>query len=572
MFVKHKLTQIPKDIKKETIIITFFGVITSVGFDALSFFLQLGKNQITAGNIIAGLVFIGVYYTKNTLDSTIRIWMEDARITYKEHYVNAINNKVAEVVLNVRGKVWRKNEETNSKEIMSTNALLTSCKRYISLLWGFKIELPRQIIQALSVIAMFIGFIAVTTVEINNTIIFILIILFVSVCSALFSFKRIRIRNRYRKSRKNVYEKQDMALNDILNIEPVNEKHASYMVENYINASKKIYEFDKKDRRSINKVNFVESFVNSIATICIISIKVFEVGIKNVDLAVVLSIIALVTIYSQIMSRVYSIVNMIEHLKGNLEEIGNYKSDFLDIIQVLDKEEKNIGEYGEVENVIVPMFNVQYQALGSEKPFSLKSEDEIELNQGDIILLIGPTGSGKSTFMKMITQKVMFNDFELFYKRRKNGYINSIMHQTDGRLGCNSVLSEIVFDEQVDEKKLIYILKGLHLYEEIEEKEKNVIKYLETSTVKDYSTGQKQRLAITRLLYNMDDTMQIIGFDEATNALNDAITMKTLKFIKDYCPDKILLIATHQVEIGESIATKKFEFVPSDECYKLIKK
>lgn len=572
MFVKHNLTKIPRDIKKETIIITFFGVITSVGFDALSFFLQLGKNQIAAGNIIAGLVFICVYFTKNTLDSTIRIWKEDARITYREHYANAINNKVAEVVLNVRGKVWRTNEETNSKEIMSTNALLISCKKYISLLWDLKTELPRQIMQVLSVIAMFIGFVAVTTVEIQNTILFIVIILIVSVCSVLFSLRRIRIRNRYRKSRKSVFEKQDMALNDILNIEPVNEKHSSYMVENYINASKQIYEFDKKDRKSINKVNFLESVVSSIATICIIAIKVYETGVRNVDVTVVLSIIALVTIYSQIMGRVYKIVNMVEHLKGNIEEIGNYKSDFLDILQVLDKEEKTIGEYGQVESVLVPVFNVQYQALGSEKPFSLKSEEEIRLNQGDIVLLIGPTGSGKSTFMKMITKMVRFNDFELFYKRKENGAINSIMHQTDGRLGCNSVLSEIVFDEEVDEEKLNYILKGLHLYEEIEEKENNVIKYLENSTVKDYSTGQKQRLAIARLLYNMDDTMQIIGFDEATNALNDAITMQTLKFIKEYCADKILLIATHQVELGETVATQKFEFVPSNECYKLVKK
>ena len=572
MFVKHNLTKIPRDIKKETIIITFFGVITSVGFDALSFFLQLGKNQIAAGNIIAGLVFICVYFTKSTLDSTIRIWKEDVRITYREHYANAINNKVAEVVLNVRGKVWRTNEETNSKEIMSTNALLISCKKYISLLWDLKTELPRQIMQVLSVIAMFIGFVAVTTVEIQNTILFIVIILIVSVCSVLFSLRRIRIRNRYRKSRKSVFEKQDMALNDILNIEPVNEKHSSYMVENYINASKQIYEFDKKDRKSINKVNFLESVVSSIATICIIAIKVYETGVRNVDVTVVLSIIALVTIYSQIMGRVYKIVNMVEHLKGNIEEIGNYKSDFLDILQVLDKEEKTIGEYGQVESVLVPVFNVQYQALGSEKPFSLKCEEEIKLNQGDIVLLIGPTGSGKSTFMKMITQKVQFNDFKLFYNKKKNGYINTIMHQTDGMLGCNSVLSELVFNEEVDEEKLIYILKGLHLYEEIEEKDKNVIKYLETSKVKDYSTGQKQRLAITRLLYNMDDTVQIIGFDEATNALNDTITMKTLNFIKEHCPDKILLIATHQVAIGETIATQKFEFVPSDECYKLIKK
>lgn len=572
MFIKHDLTKIPRDIKKETIIITIFGVITTVGFDALSFLLQLGKDQISSGNIILGLMLIGIYYTKNTLDSSVRIWMEDIQITYREHYRNTINNKVAEVLLKVRGKVWRTNEETNSKEVMSTNALLNSSKNYITLLWDFKTGLSKQILQIISVICMFVGFIIVTTIEIENTILFVIIILIVSIFSVLFSIKRIRLRNRYRKSRKHVFEKQDMALNDILNIEPVNNMHANYMVKNFVDASKQIYNFDRKDRKGINKVNLVESFIDSIATICIISIKVYETGLENVDLTVVLSIIALVTIYTQIMSRVNSIVHMLEEGKGNLEEIKNYKSDFLEILQVLDREILPVGDFGSIENVVIPTFKVQYKALGSEKPFSLKSEEEIQFSQGDIVLLSGPTGSGKSTLMKMITQMVKFDDFELFYKRKKNGPINSVMHQTDGRLGCNYVLSEIVFNEKVDKEKLLYILKGLHLYEEILEKERDVIKYLETSTIKDYSSGQKQRFAIARLLYNMDDTIQIIGFDEATNALNDAITMQTLKFIKEYCTNKILLIATHQVELGETIATQKFEFVASKDCYEVIRK
>ena len=68
----------------------------------------------------------------------------------------------------------------------------------------------------------------------------------------------------------------------------------------------------------------------------------------------------------------------------------------------------------------------------------------------------------------------------------------------------------------------------------------------------------------------MDNTIQIIGFDEATNALNDAITLQTLHFIKEYCKNKILLIATHQVELGETVANKKLEFVPEEGHYNII--
>lgn len=566
--IKHKLTRIPKDIKKETAIITLFGIITSLGFDMLAFFLQLGKDQISRGNIIIGLIFIAIYYMQRTLDTSISLWMDDIRDTYREHYTTTISNNVVEVLQRVRGKVWRVNNETNSKEKMSTNILLRSSKSYITLVWDFKTGLPRNIIQIISVICMFIGFVMVTTVEIKNTLLFIVIIIVVSIFSVLFSLQRNKVRDRFRKNRKACDEKQDMALNDILNIEPVNSKHAIYMADKYITSTKEGYAYNKKDRKGLNKVNFFESVMDSSATIAIIVIKVAETGLNNVNLEAVLSIIALVSIYTQIMHRVNSIIHTIEDTKENLKNIKNYESDFFEIVQVYDRETKDtIGDYGVIERIIVPEFDVQYQAIGTEIPFSLKNENSVELVPGDIALLVGPTGSGKSTFMKMVTNVVEFDGFELYYKRKKNGSINTLMHQTDGRLGYSNVLSELTFDEEVNKDKLFYILKGLHLYEEIYEKDRDVLRYLENSSVGDYSTGQKQRLAIARLLYNMDDTIQIIGFDEATNALNDAITLQTLNFIKEYCKNKILLIATHQVDMGETIANKKFEFVPNGAYY-----
>lgn len=566
--IRHETILIPKDIVKETVITTILGIISSFGFDILAFFLQLGKDQIAEGNIILGLVFIAIYYMQRTLDTSISLWMDDVRATYREHYTTAITNIVVQILLKVRGKVWRINTETNSKEKMSTNALLLSSKNYISYVWDFKTGLPKNFFQIISVICMFIGFVMVTTMEIKNSLLFITIIVVVSIFSVLFSTKRNKVRDRSRRNRKKCSENAEMALNDILNIEPVNSEHAMYMADKYIKATKTRYSLDKKDRKGLNKVNFYDSIIDSLATIAILTIKVAETGLANVNLEMVLSIIALVTIYSQIMNRVNSIIYTIEDTKEILENIKTYESDFSEIMQEYDKEDqKETRDYGVIEKVTVPSFNVQYQVIGTEIPFSLKNKNFIEFVPGDIVLLEGPTGSGKSTFMKMITGMISFEGFELYYKRKENGSVNTLMHQTDGKLGYSNVLSEITFDKEVDQDKIVHILKGLHLYEEISEKDEDVFRYLERSSIGDYSTGQKQRLAITRLLYNMDDTIQIIGFDEATNALNDAITLQTLNFIKEYCKDKILLIATHQVDIGKTVANKKLEFVPNGEYY-----
>lgn len=256
------------------------------------------------------------------------------------------------------------------------------------------------------------------------------------------------------KDKKNLEEKLDMTVNDCLNIEPINEEHAKYMAGNVISLTKEKFAFSKKDRRGINMVNLCQSLLDSIATIVIILMKVFETGIENINLEVVLSIVALMTIYSQIMNRVNSIVHMFEDMKNSLENIKNYKSDFSAIVEVLDEEEKDKnGKNGVVEQITVPPFCVQYEVKGEETPFTLKNGETMQFKPGDIVLFTGPTGSGKSTLMKMLTQKIKFDGFELFYKRKKNGYINCIMHQTDERLGCGSVLSELTFDKELDKEK-----------------------------------------------------------------------------------------------------------------------
>ena len=129
------------------------------------------------------------YHNKTVNADTLDILREKREENMEEESTNftAITNIVVQILLKVRGKVWRINSETNSKEKMSTNALLLSSKNYISYVWDFKTGLPRNIFQIISVICMFIGFVMVTIMEIKNSLLFITIIVVVSIFSVLFS-------------------------------------------------------------------------------------------------------------------------------------------------------------------------------------------------------------------------------------------------------------------------------------------------------------------------------------------------------------------------------------------------
>lgn len=572
MFIQHETTRIPREIKRQALWKTIKHVISSIIFQGLAFFLQLGKEQIIAGHIVIGLLFITVYYTRDILRSLFGLLKDSIYDNSSKTSMLFINNTVDNILFTVRNKVWCKNEENNSWELMAPNAILRSCKQYIGQVLDFKTCLPKSIIDFGVLLFSFTGFLAISAIEIEHTAIFISIIVISIVLSVLFSMKRNSYKEIYWKEQKKFSQKQDVLLNDILNVEPLNKAHSDYMVSNFINASKSLLQSDKSMHRKMNLISISDSFFDCLATIAIIGIKVWETGFANVNFEVVLSIISLMTIYSSIVSSACGIIKNVEYLIDSQKNIKSYEDDFKKIITVYDAENnKNSDSSVYVSSVTVPEFAVQYSALNSETPFLLKNHNILTFKSNDIVLLVGPTGSGKSTLMKMVTNYIRFDSFNLKFETisNGNGYIKTVMHQTDGRLGSNDILSELTLGKEVDKGKLFSILKGLHLYEELSEKSDDIIGYLKTSKLGNYSTGQKQRLAIARLLYNLTDDIQIIGFDEATNALNDAITLQTLNFVREYCKGKILIIATHQVDIGDTVATQKLEFVPTGTHYEI---
>ena len=128
------------------------------------------------------------------------------------------------------------------------------------------------------------------------------------------------------------------------------------------------------------------------------------------------------------------------------------------------------------------------------------------------------------------------------------------------RLGTLAAL-----EDDYDKAKLLEILHALHLYEELADRTNDVLHYLNTTGSDQYSSGQKQRLALARTLLNVDETTQIIAFDEVTNNLNDEIALQVLKYIQSRYKECIILFATHQIAIANQIANRHLEFTRSSD-------
>lgn len=186
-----------------------------------------------------------------------------------------------------------------------------------------------------------------------------------------------------------------------------------------------------------------------------------------------------------------------------------------------------------------------------------------EIHQGEVVAIIGASGSGKSTFLRCLNLleeptkgEVIFKNQNLTTKDDKKFNINKVrehigmVFQHFNLFPNMTVLENITLapmnvkgmSKSEAEAKGIELLRKVGL-----EDKKNVY----PSTL---SGGQKQRVAIARALAMEPDVML---FDEPTSALDPEMVKEVLMVIKDLAQSGMTtVIVTHEMGFAKEVATR----------------
>ena len=145
----------------------------------------------------------------------------------------------------------------------------------------------------------------------------------------------------------------------------------------------------------------------------------------------------------------------------------------------------------------------------------------LTVHKGEVISIIGSSGSGKSTFLRSINLLETPTGGQIFY-RGKN-----------------------VLDENYDlthyREKLGMVFQSFNLFENL-----NVLE-------KQLSGGQKQRVAIARALSMNPDA---ILFDEPTSALDPEMVGEVLKIMKELAQEGLtMIVVTHEMEFARDVSS-----------------
>lgn len=184
----------------------------------------------------------------------------------------------------------------------------------------------------------------------------------------------------------------------------------------------------------------------------------------------------------------------------------------------------------------------------------------VDIYKGDVVCVIGASGSGKSTFLRCLNLleeptggQILFEGTDI----------------TDKKTDINNHRQKMgmVF-QQFNLFPHMTILENLTLApmklqgKKREETEAEAMKLLERVGLQDraaaypnqLSGGQKQRIAIVRALCMKPDVML---FDEPTSALDPEMVGEVLSVMRDLAEEKMtMVVVTHEMGFAREVATR----------------
>lgn len=574
----HKVAEMPEAMKHRKNVILAVTIVSTVIFDILSFAIKGAQTALTVGMNWLAIGLMVLYFVRQVLRSSVQTYIDNEKNTFNSDSDAYITANISEISNTVRGKVFH---TKNDYSLIMTNAeVIFNLKEFINYIWVFWQNVPIAIANSITALVMAFAILVSEFIQTGNLMLTIIFSLILFSCIILFAILfriRLHVRKNFRDNHRILRKENDVLMNDVKNIEPLIKSEFMYRVKLLIKNLQSKRGLEKKEVFKLNGLQVLRSLVLGLFMILIIIIKLnFAGGIDNLSLAILTDIIAVSTVYSNILDKVASILTDMETIVNTVRDAERIKPDFDNIMSVFEKENDiQIEEKESIEEINVEPFEFSYP--GAISVYKLRNPYRFTLTSGCSYLVYGHTGCGKSTFMHILIGKIrmLLSPISYIGNLSQNAYLASIMHESNGRLGANPVLQEIIFNNDIskfDRAKMLEVLHGTHIYEDIMRNlgltinnDEKVLEYLNRTTIEQYSSGQKQRLAIVKVLYNLSPTHQIVVFDEATNALDDNTAISVLKFMSDFCQKdmkRIVLFVSHQVDLTKEITDGNITFTP----------
>lgn len=207
--------------------------------------------------------------------------------------------------------------------------------------------------------------------------------------------------------------------------------------------------------------------------------------------------------------------------------------------------------------------NIKVHVANLKKNFGkleVLKDISIDIDEGEVVVLLGPSGSGKSTFLRCLNQlevatsgTIILDGYDITDKHTDINKVREnigMVFQHFNLFPHKTVLENIML-APVELKKMTK--------EEAREKGMQLLKRVGMQEKADVyppqlSGGQKQRVAIARSLAMNPDIML---FDEPTSALDPEMVGEVLAVMKELARGGMtMVVVTHEIGFAREVANR----------------
>ncbi|MBQ2937925.1 MAG: ATP-binding cassette domain-containing protein [Clostridia bacterium] len=575
--LSDEMLNIPGSVKRMGLKVGFMNLGMTIIVLIFAFMLKITNLMIEYRMILLGIILFMLYRGQQVVRETFYLFESSERKKFELIFEDEIVLRASKIIGKTTNKVLKYDISNNLYKVMSNESVLNTIKNYLQNLWQQKIRHTFDILEVISVIIMLT--ISILTNESISQVVFIPLI-FVFVFISFFSSAYISLnRETYYRNHREYNNEQSMIINDLLRVPVIVNGDLDMRINKF---QKTVIESNKNVTKFHKVMNLSRLFITTIEAFSQYGIIVFYLlGVEwnSISLATITDITATLLIIETALRQIGRIAETFNNHNERLIILEKEEKDMSLILDVFYNESAKISTPKVVDNIRINPFSIQYlEESENDKPFTLISKNQICIENGEIVVLYGPSGSGKSTFMKMLTERI---------RLEKSTEIPStsrfLFYDEKLKFGSLSIFEELFCcNENPDLMKMQKILENLHLWCEIKSNCFDVWKWMkEKKFEQSLSNGQRQRLILAKMLYWLDDEIDVIVLDECTSGLDDkaendsADAERILEYIVRYANSdkkRIVIISTHQNidgfkgNLADEHTFRNLQFLKEGEC------
>lgn len=575
--ISDELLTIPKNVKHMGFKVGFINLGTTVIALVFAFMLKVTNMMIERRLILLGIILFMLYRGQQVVKEAFHLFESSENKKFELIFEDEIVFRGSQIIGKTSNKVLKYDASNKLYKVMSNESVLNTIKNYLQNMWRQKIQHTFDVFEMISVIIM-LTIAILTNTSIDQVVFIPLILIFVLIsffCSAYISLNR----EAYYKKHREYNNEQSLIINDLLRVPVIVKNDLDMRINKFqktvIANNENVTKFHKKMNLSRLFVTIMEAF----SQYGIIIFYLLGVEWNSITLATITEIAATLLIVETALAQISRIAETLNSHNERLTILEKEEADMSLILDVYHNESAKISTPKVVDSINISPFSIQYlEESENDKPFTLVSRKPIHICNGEVVILYGPSGSGKSTFMKMLTERI---------RLEKSTDIPStsrfLFYDEKLKFGSLSIFEELFCcNETPNLAKMQNILEHLHLWCEIKSNCFDVWKWMkEKQFEQSLSNGQKQRLILAKMLYWLDENIDVVVLDECTSGLDDKVESdsadaeRILEYIVRYANSdkrRIVIISTHQnidgfkQNLASEYTFRNLQFSKEGEC------